>query len=221
MLLLSHPLSAQTPAYGGIGRPRITKDKQIAKGDSCNTLTLEFSNHAGTHFDCPYHFNETGKRLTDYPASFWKCEEVQLLSCTLSAGELCSNDHLEKTLQQSGNYNPDAGIVLLNTHWYKKRQESIFWQKPPGFLPELKNWLQEKFPKIRFFGFDVISLSSFANRDVGREAHREFLGENPILVIEDMNLAPLEGINKLGNVLISPLFIEEADGAPCSIWANL
>lgn len=221
MKILSYPLSVQTPAYGNGDKPVIRKNKEISKGDSCNTLDLTFSNHAGTHLDCPYHFDDQGKKLTDYPAEFWFCHEVQILDCTLSAGELLGCEQLEQALKKSGDLNQQAEAVLLRTGWSEKRMEVDYWQNPPGFLPEIKQWLRKNFPKIRFFGFDIISLSSFAHRDIGREAHRAFLCEDPILVIEDMNLAQLKDIEPLKNLLVSPLLIENADGAPCSVWGNL
>ena len=57
MILLSYPLSIQTPIYGNGEKVIIDLDKQTKLGESCNTLRLAFSNHAGTHIDCPYHFS--------------------------------------------------------------------------------------------------------------------------------------------------------------------
>jgi len=39
--------------------------------NTANTLDISICNHAGTHIDVPKHFFNSGKSLSDYPASFW------------------------------------------------------------------------------------------------------------------------------------------------------
>ena len=74
-------------------------------------------------------------------------------------------------------------------------------------------------------GFDFISLSSYTNRELGREAHRAFLNKSfsglnkdcskPILIIEDMHLASLkECPNK---IVVAPLRYDRSDGSPVTI----
>jgi kynurenine formamidase len=73
-------------------------------------------------------------------------------------------------------------------------------------------------------GFDFISLSSYAHRDLGREAHRAFLAEleidgdnkDPILIIEDMDLSKIKIC--LSKIIVSPLRFEMADGAPVTVF---
>ena len=52
--------------------------------------------------------------------------------------------------------------------------------------------LRKEYSLIRAIGFDWISLSSYKNHELGREAHRIFLDpekeRHPILLIEDMVL---------------------------------
>lgn len=207
--------------YGGGKAPELSQEKCLDKGDSCNTLQLSLSNHAGTHVDCPSHFDPTGKTLTDYPPSHWHCRQLQILTVTLDAAEICTAQHLQKAYERTGLKNQPAEAVLLFTGWHQKRNNKIYWESPPGFSPELAPWLRKTVPSIRFFGFDLISLSSFKHRDLGREAHRAFLcHEHPISIIEDMNLAPLSSGFSCTDLLISPLMLEKADGAPCTVWAN-
>ena len=63
---------------------------------------------------------------------------------------------------------------------------------------------------------DLISVSSYSNREEGRKAHHAFLnpkeGES-ILLIEDMKLDIDGPFNK---VIVAPLLIDNADGAPCT-----
>ena len=220
MILLSYPLNINTPAYGnGTSFQRI-QEKRIFTGDSCNTLQLTVSNHLGTHVDCPYHFYETGLKVTDYPNEFWVCSNVQVLRQKLSPGELFNGNHLKDALKRSTK-NPNAEMVILITGWYKRRNQEIYWKTPPGIAPETAGLLRSQFPFIRFLGFDLISLSSFTHRDLGRIAHKQYLsGDHPILPIEDMNLSLITD-EDIGKVLISPLFVLDADAAPCTIWGKI
>ncbi len=80
----------------------------------------------------------------------------------------------------------------------------------------LCRFLKKKLPNLRAIGFDFISISSLKNRKEGRKAHREFLKDD-ILIIEDMKLSDLK--DRPDSILVSPLFIDKADGSPVSIWA--
>lgn len=222
MLLLSYYIDKTTPMFGGGEAPRIQSVRSLAKGESCNTSHFHFSNHAGTHIDLPSHFDAQGKSLSDYPAEFWLSEGVQVLQIELQSAELCTQAQLDLAFQNASIKNTQAEAVLLKTGWGGLRQDNKYWQSPPGFLPETATWLRNLFPRIKFFGFDLISLSSFVHRDVGREAHQAFLKhQQPILIIEDMNLEPLESQTKLAKLLVSPLLVSDADGSPVSVWAWL
>lgn len=221
MILLSHTLDEHTPMYGnGPGFVREAQKSMLA-GDSCNSSVFKFPNHIGTHIDLPFHFCEAGLTLSDYEPEFWSCHEVQILRCPLQPAELCSATHLECAYQESPVKNPNARVVLLYTGWCDKRDTEAYWKTPPGYLPEVAPWLRKTFSQINFFGFDTISLTSFSHRDVGREAHRAMLCQDkPIVIIEDMALTALKNRDSLRSVLVSPLFIAKADGAPCTVWAE-
>ena len=77
--------------------------------------------------------------------------------------------------------------------------------------------LEGKFPGLRAIGFDLISLSSFQRRELGRKAHHEFLRRN-ILVIEDMDLHVLKQNGLFFKmIMIIPLFVDGAEGTPVTV----
>ncbi|HJP19819.1 MAG: hypothetical protein CMD96_06725 [Gammaproteobacteria bacterium] len=222
MILLSYPIKEQIPTYRNGDKPLIQHEKQIKAGDKCNTVKLSLPNHVGTHVECPAHFSAGGRTLTDYPPDFWFCRHVQLFQCNLNDNELCNAHHLQTAYEKSVLKVPEAEAVILMTGWYRKRNAVCYWQSSPGFLPNTFHWLRETFPKLRFFGFDVISLSSYSNREIGRDVHKAFLcNSSPILIIEDMDFSMLNADQGLKNLLISPLFVSGIDGSPCSLWGNL
>ena len=66
---------------------------------------------------------------------------------------------------------------------------------------------------------DLISISSYSNREEGRKAHHAFLDSDkgdPILLIEDMKIDTDGPFNK---VIVAPLLIDSADGSPCTVLA--
>ena len=72
---------------------------------------------------------------------------------------------------------------------------------------------------VQAIGMDWISVSSFENRELGRQAHRAFLNRDgeghPVLIIEDMDLSA--DLNGLREVWVAPLLVEGIDSAPCTI----
>ena len=219
---LTYPLCNDTPVYGGGESPAIKPGKRILADDSCNTLEISLTNHTGTHIDLPAHFDATGKTLTDYPAGFWYTEKIECLfmdmNKTYLPGELIDRVVFEQLIRD--NINCDTEVILLKTGFCEKRDSEIYWKEPPGIDPQLPDFLRETFPRLKFFGMDLISVSSFANREAGRQAHKAFLKHSrPILPIEDMNLCSLP--ETLSNMLIAPLYIKDADGAPCTVFANI
>jgi len=215
MLYLSHPLTSNMPLYGNNGTVSFSRDKQIRYGDSCNTMTLSFPNHSGTHIDFPYHFDPEGKTISDYPADFWVFDSVEMIDI--------SGQIEDKQIIEPENF-PDikkknVDLLLIKTGYGKHRGTDRYTLTPPGISSKAANWLREKHPTVRCVGMDLISVSSYSNRDEGRKAHLAFLApENgePILLIEDMKLdysGPFE------KVIIAPLLIEGADGSPCTVFA--
>lgn len=212
---LSHPLSEDTPLYGGMKDITILKSSSIQNGETVNSLSFSFPNHSGTHVDVPHHFFDYGKILTDYSPSFWIFSEPQLIDVPSADGYLVTPDDILNELRDK------TDLLLIRTGYEKYRNEARYWQKNPGLSRELAQQIRTNFPQIRAIGLDAISITSRLHRREGREVHREFLGSHyesePIVLIEDMSL--LNYTDSISQVIISPLMIENADGAPCTITA--
>ena len=204
---LSHFIDTDTPIYGGAkDKIKLNPIRSIEKGDTSNDLYLEFPAHIGTHIDFPYHFSSTGKKSNDYPPSFWIFNKVGFVSCKIEEFEF-----------KIDNLPSDIEILILKTGFGIHRDEEIYWSNQPVIPAIFATILRFKFPNLRVFGFDLISLTSKLNRIEGKEAHLNFLINNDILVLEDMNLG---NINNTPNVVIvAPLQIKFADGFPCNIIA--
>ena len=211
VMYLSHFISVDTPLYGGAKSVEITQYKFIYKGDSCNMLFLSIPNHTSTHIDLPYHFLKDGKKLEDFDPDFWIFKNVGLIE--LRDVEFCEIITWEKIASTLLKYN-SIELLLLKTGFEKYRGEEVYWSKQPGIHPEVAKYLREKFPLLKAVGMDIISISSWCNRELGRKAHREFL-EREILLIEDMKLSDVDSAPDV--VIALPLLIKGADGAPITV----
>ena len=212
---LSHYISNGTPLYGNLIGIELSPEKQISSGDSCNTMNLSFPNHSGTHIDFPYHFNPGGKTLNDYPASYWQFSHVEIidLSGKISDGQIIGPE-LFTNLKNS-----KIELLLIKTGYGAYRGTDRYTLTPPGLSVDLAPFFRKNFPQLHCIGMDLISVSSYSNREEGRKAHHAFLNPDegePILLIEDMKLNTDGPFNK---VIVAPLLIDNADGTPCTVLA--
>ena len=215
MVFLSYILDEKTPTYGNRNSFVQVKKSDISKGDVANDTSISTTVHIGTHIDMPYHFYANGQTIEDFDADFWRFKKPLFIE--IEQKELIIKERLITILQSIINDNYD--LLIVKTGICYKRENEKFWSHNFGFHPDIYNVLIEKFPTIRLFGFDSISVSSIKNRIVGREAHKRFLNpQHPILLLEDMDLREVTQDTKFKEILVSPLRISECDGLPCTVF---
>lgn len=210
-LWLSHPIGETTPLYGGATNIELKNIRSIDRGDTSNNTHLDFPNHSGSHVDAPYHFLATGKTITDYAPSEWIYESPFWVDYKTQEGELIEFENISEALVDAPK---SLDFVLIRTGFENKRGEDVYWQANPGMHPDSAKHLKQKFPNLRAIGFDFISLSSYQHREIGRQAHKEYLGRD-ILIFEDLSLENLH--TPLSKVIALPLRIYKGDGAPCTM----
>jgi kynurenine formamidase len=207
IIYLSHFINENTPVYGGeTGVIKLEKIKTISKGDTSNNLKLTFPGHINTHIDFPYHFDDNGKKINQYAAINWIFNKVGFVESTL-----------EDIENQIANLPLDIECLILKTGFEQYRGLEKYWKEQPIINAALASNLKSKFPNLRLFGFDMISLTSKLDRSEGKRAHLAFLVENDILILEDMHLAFLDQTPK--QIIVAPLQIDNADGVPCTVLA--
>ena len=213
-IYLSYLINEKTPVYGNGQSFQSETMNSMQKGDSCNSEKWFFSNHTGTHIDCPFHFSQNGKRIHEYPPEFWifyktHCADISPIAPGIMIDVNCL---------PLKNIPADTELLLIKSGFCFYRNETVYWNQNPGLLPELYNILRETFTSLRAIGFDMISISSWQNRPLGRIAHKAFLdNDNPILLIEDMDLSVINSEIVFDQVIVSPLLVQNGDASPCTI----
>lgn len=209
---LSHVLDSFVPHYGGAKDLQIKKKQSQKNGDSCNTVSIEISSHSGTHVDAPFHFLSKGKTIDSYSPDSWIFKNPSLIDIKAKPGELINSQHFQNIIHS----NNDTDLLIVRTGFGKYRNDDIYWEKSPGFAPELAPLFLKTFPKLKAFGIDCISISSLKHRPTGRLAHKSFLSNN-LLIIEDMRLSEINENDFLKQIIVLPMLIRNGDGAPCTV----
>ena len=141
--------------------------------------------------------------------------QIQDISNEIITDFLISPDNLTSIKR-----NEKCDLLILKTNYCYKRYTEEYWNYNWGLSPECANYLKEKLPNLQCILFDTISLTSFQNRPKGRVAHKEFLIENNLLIVEDVDLREINSQTNLNQIIIAPLRFENCDGTPVTILAH-
>lgn len=210
---LSHPIKEGMPVYGGKAELNLKIRRSVSRGEAANTYKFSMENHWGTHIDAPRHFFNKGACIEDYPCGAFFFTIPEVVDIVLKPSEiLCVGKWLKKI-------NPLCDILLFKSGWSRFRNHRKYVFQNPGIHPQVAVYLRKNFHYLRAIGIDWLSVSSFEDRELGRQAHRAFLNSKdegkPLLLVEDMRMTPR--ISGLRKVILSPLMISGIDSAPCTI----
>lgn len=225
ILRLSYILSETMPLYPGTPGTELSPVKSKERGDSCNTSRIVISNHAGTHIDGPAHFETSGRTISDYDPNSLVFESISIADCRKEAGTPILPRDVEGYLYDN------TDLLLIRTGFGKYRNAvtgshdgDLYCSRNPYLHLETALMLRERDSNVRAIGVDCISISSLANRDMGRRAHEALLStgkyrNNPILIIEDM-LIP-DDLTRVDEIIVVPLYCQGIDSAPCTVLGFL
>ncbi len=210
---LSYLLGNPIPIYGGAGCLDIKNTKSIRGGDSSNVCRFSMESHWGTHLDLPNHFFDDGRKVSSYPPEFWFFKSPQVIDVTLKPSEILRCDSWIDKISRN------SDMLLFRSNWSDLRDKKIYVLENPGIHPDVALHLRKNFPGIRLVGIDWVSISSYRDKQVGRDAHKAFLGDDggpeAILVVEDIDLSC--GMSALKEVFVFPLRVKEIDSVPCTV----
>jgi len=216
---LSYLLDVNTPTYGNRNKFVCEKKSDISQGDVANDSTITTTVHIGTHIDMPYHFFEEGQTIEDFDVNYFS--SAKILFINMKPENIIVKDDLIQLLE-AVDKKEQYEFLIIKTGICHERDKKVFWESNYGFDPSLALYIRAKFPNMRIIGFDSVSVSSFANRMLGRESHRVFLDpKDPLLILEDMDLTNLDKHSQIIEMHIAPLRISKCDGLPCTVLAKV
>jgi len=214
--MFNHPLTDTSPQYGNNPPIRVESLSNIQSGAASNTHMIHLHNHSGTHIDAPRHFRDDGLAIADFPEDFWQFEEIFLLDLPKEADALIAADDIE---QHHGSIGACELLLIRTGHErYRDSDPDRYRLHNPGITPEAAHLLRT-YKQLRAVGIDIISVTPYQNRVLGRMTHQAFFDArygNEFILIEDLHLA---GVEPPDVVLIEPVFKMAIDGSPAIVMA--
>jgi kynurenine formamidase len=218
LIPLSYPLTRDSPLYPGTPAPVIEEIRSIEKGDRYTMTVLRVHAHSGTHLDLPPHFCRDGIPFGLPPVL--TVNPAYCIDLPKDRGAwICPEDFA--TVPQELH---DAEAILVRTGWHRMRgrEEGAYADDYPRVHPDLPLYLRDRFPDLRLFGIDTLSIAISAYREKGAAAHRGFLcGESPVLLLEDMDLSDPRLTTKSFLLHVFPWMQDARDGIPVTAVAEL
>ena len=214
---LSYDLSKTTPYPDGLWPVEIEHKFDMAEGAESNVFRLRLCNHVGTHIDGPNHFGKDKPPLNSFSIDHFIFDHPRLVQIPKSDGEIILADDLSRIADSISG----CDLLMMRTGFGAVRANDLerYRSESPGFSAEAAQYVVDKLPHVRALAIDSISFACPQQMAEGIEAHQILLDkcQRPIFLIEDLNLEiDLQGLKQ---VIVSPLFGERLDSAPCTIIA--
>lgn len=169
----------------------LTADMQ--RGSSVNIMALSTSTHCGTHLDAPFHYSDTGARLSSIP--------LELLigpALVVDARDGITPERLEHFTEL-----PERVLFFTGepSHW--EHFPEHFAPLPPDLIHALAD------RGVRLVGTDAPSVDTLTSKDLS--GHKACLARD-LVILEGLNL---DGIAEGHYELIClPLNLPNADASP-------
>ncbi len=206
IICLSHVLSNNLSCYNNEYNINIQRYKN-------NESQINMPLHCGTHIDFPLHAVPKGKTSSDYNISEFVFYHPYIMEISPKGAYIQP--------QELHDIPTDVDFLIFKVLNVPERSSNEYALNNKGIGVELAKYLRLIFKNIRGVGINTISINAYPDKGPGRMAHKELLGSKPeILIIEDMKLDALKE-GKLKRVIVSPLPVENADGVPVTVIAEV
>ena len=214
MIRLSYALKPTSPLYPGTPPLATNLYRSLENGDASNHSVASVSCHAGTHIDSPLHFCQNG-------ASVQQILSYGMTFCPAYCWDLPRDVNQQITVQDlrvidHGRYR-DAQAVLIRTGFWRMRDIAgeDYTQRNPVVDPKVATFLRSRYPALRLVGIDTISIANPGHKDAGRACHREFLcNDPPVLILEDVDLSDDRLLRGSFELILYPMIIGKIEATP-------
>jgi arylformamidase len=205
---LTHPLSDDTPMLPGMAAPSFV-DIARWERDGYRMSEYRLLNHTGTHVDAPSHYSADGATLDEIPLERFVCDAVTLDVSAREPG-LLPLAELEPLLDGVR----EGDLLFLHSGNGARYGTEAYWT---GWsYPDAEATRALVARGISGIGFDGPSADPVDTEDYG--LHSIWL-EGGRLILE--NLANLDQLPPRAPVVVAPLKVSGANGAPARVLALL
>ena len=198
---LTMMLNEEIPVYPGDSKPIIVQSDTI-RTSGWNEKEYTLRSHHGTHIDFPLHIIENGKTQNDY--------KIDKFIGNGKVFDVRGKKQITEDLKDI----KEGDIVLFCTGCSKFVKDfEKYHNTAPTITEEFAIKLVEK--KVKIIGLDTWS----ADKGKPFPIHKKLLS-NDVLIIEGLvNLEELLG--KKFKIFIAPLKLDNFDGSPCRVFAEV
>jgi arylformamidase len=220
---LSYTISSETTAIGWSetgDTPKVVKVtpyERLSDGARANSSLIELFNHCGSHIDMPGHMKLDGKNIADYDIDNFVFNRPLVAEVPLGDDECVEKFHLEAVSAKLA----ECDLLLIRSGYSQYRTDlKRYAVHTPGFSVEAAEYVVKNFPNVKAVGVDFLSFESISDTSHEFQAHKALL-ENGVFIIEDLCLDSLHSRQKLHRVFVVPLFVEEVDSFPVTVFAEI
>jgi len=174
------------------------------------TKKIVFGTHTGTHIDAPLHFIKDGKSVEKIPLEKLVGDVTIIDFSFFKENQPVTKDVLSKK--------PVSKRMLFKFGWQKYWNHPDFYKNYPFFTDEAADYLVSN--NVELIGYDTPSPDKSDSKfgsGVDSPIHKIFLKNEVILVEYVANLDMLKDY-KDWKIVVCPLKIENADGAPSRVF---
>jgi len=196
---LTLPLNEKTPVFPGTPTPQIKQFSTIeTKGYNEKRITI--TSHASTHIDAPRHMIPDGKTLTDYPIEKFIGKGIVI--------DVTGQKEIHTDITK---FHKDDIVLFYTGHSKNINKKNYFENNPVLSIKTAKDLIEKQ--------VKIIGIDSFTPDNHPFEIHKMLFKKNILIVENLINLDKL--IDKSFTCYILPLKIQDADGAPCRVIAEI
>jgi arylformamidase len=165
-----------------------------------NARRVSFNSHFSTHVDAPFHMLGGGRKLDEFPVeSFIGRARVIGVRGRTRIGRDCLPPGRLPTM------------VLFRTGHSKRRQEKDYFSSNPVLDEAVASELVGR-------GVRLVGIDSFTVDNAPYAVHQIFFDAD-VLILE--NLVNLERLGGECRLIVAPLALRQADGAPARVFAEV
>src|SRR3990167_9324367 len=170
------------------------------KKHGVNEKRVCFNSHFSTHIDAPFHMLADGKKLEEFEPDYF-IGQTQVID--VRGQKLITPNLLPKKIT--------APIIFFYSNHIANIYGKNYFKNNPVITEDTANALVKAHVRI-------VGIDSFTPDNFPYEVHKILFAKN-ILIVE--NLTNLGLIGKKCRVIIAPLKLTSADGAPARIFAQI